>query len=219
MGYFILIHQAKIKTENCWSKIEKFVGEKFPDCVKILLKKAGYDRLNSLSKINTARISEIEAHLDKNREWVNELNCCNSEYYKQILVFQFLPGHKATILDIPEQIQQMCDNAGSVKSVAVVNVLTDQRSDDDIIRGLVSNMLKYCEKIDFPLTDEIISANNVNDFERGNGLDDFAYKCRFSCPFCDRVFPLKYKTFWMSSNLTAHLKEHISFEKAQSNQE
>lgn len=73
MGYFILIHQAKIKTENCWSKIEKFVGEKFPDCVKILLKKAGYDRLNSLSKINTARISEIEAHLDKNREWVNEL--------------------------------------------------------------------------------------------------------------------------------------------------
>lgn len=204
--------QAKIRKESCWSKIEKFVGEKFPDCLKLLLSKAGYDRLNSLNKIDAARISEIEAHLDYNRDWINELKCCNSEYYKQLSSFRFLPGHKATILDIPDQIQQMCGAVGGLKSLTVGHSSKNQRSNEEIIQGLVSNMLKYTEKINFPLTDDIISLNNVNDFERGSEFDDFAYKCRFACPFCDRVFPLKYKTFWMSSNLTKHLKNHISFE-------
>lgn len=183
--------------------------------MKILLKKAGYDRLNSLSKIDTARITEIELHLDNNREWINDLKCCNSEYYKQLTVFQFLPGHRATILDIPEQIQQMCGIVGAVsgvKSVAALNSTKTQRSDDDIIQNLVSNMLKFAEKLNFPLDAEIISAKNVNDFKHGTMSDDFVYKCRFSCPFCSTVFPLKYKTFWMSSNLTKHLKKHISYE-------
>lgn len=187
--------QAKIKTDYCWNKIERFVGEKFPSCVKILLKKAGYDRLNSLSKIDTERISEIEVHLDNNREWANELKCCNSEYYKQLEMFHFLPGHKATILDIPVQIQQMRNGniEASVKCVPTMNSSRNQRSmqrsHDDIIQGLVSNMLKYAKKTNFPISDEMISANNVNDFEEGDDLDDFAYKCRFSCPFCERVFP------------------------------
>lgn len=100
--------------------LEKFVGEKFPECLKILLKQAGYDRLNSLSQIDAPRISEIEIHLCKNREWINELRCCNSEYYKKLPQFHFLPGHKTTIFGIPQQIQQM----GGVKRVTAVGLLS-----------------------------------------------------------------------------------------------
>lgn len=208
------------KTSFCWIKIEKFVGEKFPECVKILLQVTGYDRLNSLKKLDAERISEIEAHLDTNREWVNELKCCNSQHYKQLAVFKFLPGHKATILDIPQQIQRMQQveedqpirgDAVGVKKVVARNASHTQQS-DDIIQKLVANLVNYAKNINFPLEDGMISSKNVNDFEPGSASDKFAYQCRFSCPFCSKVFPVKYGTFWQSSNVTKHFRDHLSLE-------
>lgn len=213
---FIASFQPKI--DFCWNKIERFGGEKFPDCVKILLTKTGYDRMNSLSKIDAERILEIEAHLDTNREWVNELKCCNSDSYKQLAVFKFLPGHKILILGIPEQIERMKEaqekhgDADNAKKIVTTKSPKTQQTDEEIIQSMVSNLLKFAKKINFPLQDGMLSANNVNDFERGNHLNNFLYKCRFSCPFCEKVFPLRYQTFWMTSNLTKHLKEHMSYE-------
>lgn len=202
----------------CWNKIERVAAEKYPACLKILLKRAGYDRLNSLCKIDASRIAEIEAHLSKHREWVNELKCCNSEYYKNLSTFQFLPGHKTSLLDLPEKIQRMdgVKRADMVQEVQASRYGTGfskkLRSDNEVIELLVNNMLNYTKKVNFPLSSEIISSNNVQDFQKGKDTDNFEYKCRFACPFCTRVFPITFKNFWMTSNLTKHLKEHISYE-------
>lgn len=54
----------------------------------------------------------------------------------------------------------------------------------------------------------IISAKNIRNFERGTD-GEFVCKCKFACPFCSRVIPVKFKEFWMSSNITTHMKKHI----------
>lgn len=189
--------------------MEKSIGEKFPECVKILLKKYGYDRLNSLSMIDEVRISEIETHLQENRDsWNDELNCCNSTHYGRVTIFRFLPGHRATILSIPDKIRQLT----GLKRVIAVDRLQEEhkdRSDEEAVQSLVTNIMKYAEKQGFPLNDELININNVQDFERGDGMVNFVYKCRFICPFCDKKFSLKFQKFWQTSNITTHLKKEI----------
>lgn len=189
--------------------MEKSIGEQFPECVKILLKKSGYDRLNSLSMIDEVRIIEIEAHLQENRDsWINEMNCCNSTYYRQVAIFRFLPGHRATILSIPDKIRQLA----GLKRVTVDDRLQEKhedRSDEEAVQSLVTDIMKYAEKQGFPLNDGIITIDNVQDFERGDGMVNFVYKCRFICPFCDKKFSLKFQKFWQTSNITTHLKKEI----------
>lgn len=135
--------------------MEKIFGEEFPDCLKLLLKKAGYDRLISLSMIDDLRVAEIETHLQKTRDtWINEITCCNNEYYERISVFEFLPGHRTTILSIRDKIQQMGGVKGFIRGgmarVATADLQLDlskkERSDEEIVQNLVSNMMKYAEK-------------------------------------------------------------------------
>lgn len=70
--------------------------------------------------------------------------------------------------------------------------------------------MKYSEKAGQQFPDGVISENNIHDFERGMDEDNYLCKCRFSCPFCERTIPIVHKTFWMSSNVTQHLKMHIT---------
>lgn len=198
--------------------MENFNGEKFPECVKILLEYAAYDKLNSLNRIDAAKITEIEEHLTNHRSWMNNVECCNSEFYKNLTEFHFLPGHKAAILGIPQQIKDMGQNIGVFEPNPVNAQITAQqkeRSDDELINILISNLKNYMKKNHVPVPDDVISSMHIHDFERGSEVDQFICKCRFSCPFCEKIFPLSFKKFWMSSNITKHFKNHIGTEYIQ----
>lgn len=171
------------------------------------MQSAAYDTLNSLKAITTEKIQEIEDYLTQNRStWFDELDCCKSEDYKKQTEFSFLPGHKTIVLMIPEQIKQMSD----AKQIATVAKKKKVRDDKELINNLISNVVNYMEKNGLVTAAEIVSANNIREFKRGNEIEDFVCKCLFACPFCSKVFPLTYKKFWMSSNLTYHLKNHIT---------
>lgn len=212
----ILQPKPKYKQATCWDKLEKFNNEKFPQCVKMLLEKAAYDRLCSLKAIDAAKIVDIEAYLSEHRlSWINDLTCCQSEDYKKQTTFHFLPGHKSIVLNIPEQIKQMSSvnkvSAAVTKKVAA-SVTNKERTDDDLKDRLISNLMMFMEKNDFTLPPGMISSKNIHGFERGTDSCDFVCKCRFACPFCSKVFPVKFKQFWMSSNIVKHLKNHIEEE-------
>lgn len=208
----LLQPKPKYKQAACWDKLEKFNGEKFPQCVKMLLEKAAYDRLCSLKAIDAAKIVDIEAYLSEHRlSWINDLTCCQSEDYKKQASFQFLPGHKAIVLNIPEQIKQM-NGVQKVAANKERTVTNKDRTDDELKDKLISNLMMFMEKNNFALAPGMISSKNIHDFERATDSCDFVCKCRFGCPFCARVFPVKFKQFWMSSNIVKHLKSHIEEE-------
>lgn len=197
-----------------WKKIEeRSTNEKFPKCIKTLLISAGYDTFASLSQLSDDTIKSIEKFHQEKRSDIDSLNCCYSDYYKTLAPFGFLPGHKAILLNIPNQIREIqgeprenpqCNsrriNFEAKKSLA----------DEDLIKILVANLGKYIKKKSKTVVQgDLISPVLITDFKRGENTDNFVCKCIFSCPFCAKEIPAVYKTYWHSSNISLHLKKHI----------
>lgn len=167
-------------------------------------------------------MADIEAYLTEHRSlWINDLTCCQSEDYKNQTTFQFLPGHKTIVLNIPEQIKQMSvvEQLSIVEPVVHVTKAKSDSTDGVLIAKLISNLMAYMKKNEFTLPEGILSSKNIRNFERGSDIDDFVCKCRFVCSFCPKNFPVKFKKFWMSSNVTKHLREHIEIEYVAEQQE
>ncbi|XP_031627111.1 uncharacterized protein LOC116350098 [Contarinia nasturtii] len=206
--------KIKRKQATCWEKLEKTLDDDLPECIKICLESAGYDTIISLKQIDAERIREIEAHLTEYRSWENELVCCNSDYYRELADFKFKPGHKVRILAIPKQIEEMATGShtqSNARSTGTNKKETNQ-SDEDLVENLISNLMAFMEKCEFPLPVGMISTNNIRNFHRGTDNDSFVCKCRFACPFCEKTIPITFKKFWMSSNATTHLKTHVQLE-------
>lgn len=195
-----------------WKKLEQFNTEKYPKCIKALLVSAGYDTLSSLSGLDDVKIRKIENFHNENKEYVAQLDCCFHEHYTQVEKFVFLPGHQSIILGIPEQII----NLKSVNKSQTVRCapLTRKKShsDEQLVKNLIDNLMKYTGKAGYQFPDGLLSKDNIQEFKRGSAEDNFVCKCKFSCPFCSRIISTVHKTFWMSSNITQHFKTHINEE-------
>lgn len=198
------IFQPKRKVEqSAWLKLEKFNGEKFPECVKNLLVKCAYDTLSSLRHINPDILLKIESFLSAKKDFSADLNCCHHDHYKSLDAFEFLPGHKDLILGIPLQIEQMDDSKKKARGKKSL-------SDDELRDNLVMHLMNYVARINLEVDEGVISEVNIHDFRRGSDDDDFLCKCRFICPFCTKSFTLTFKNYWGTSNLTQHFKQHTA---------
>lgn len=184
--------------------MEKVNGGTFPKCVKSLLIESAYNELANLRRIDPEKLRNIESFLDKKKELISNLNCCYADHYKTLDVFEFLPGHKDLILAIPSLIQGMNtdSNRRSKKTL----------SDDELKKKLIENLLNYAENISLSIPIGILSDVNIVEFRRDINEDDFVCNCRFICPLCSKVFKLQYKTYWRSSNVTTHFKDHKTLE-------
>lgn len=187
--------------------MEKLNGEKLPECVKFLLTKSAYNTIATLREINEDKLLNIETFLDGRKDYIAALNCCYHDHYQSLEVFEFLPGHKDLILNMPSQIQQL---NGSKKACCK----TKDVPDDELQIGLSTNILNYAEKIGLDVGEDVISTINIHNFRRGSDKDNFLCKCKFICPFCAKSFTVTYKKYWGTSNITKHLKEqHLQAEQ------
>lgn len=186
--------------------------------MKILMNAAGYDTLQALSEINEEKIKEIEFFLTSNIQLVKKLTCCRSDYYTQLQTFQFLPGHRAMIMALPDQIKQMKNEKTKKKHENELENRptrgpknTNHESDDDLKMHLINNLVEYLRKIGLQFPEGVIDETNIDEFQRQRGADDddIICECRFSCPFCSKFYNVKHKKYWLSSNITTHLKKHL----------
>lgn len=188
-----------------WNSIEKFAKEKIPPCIKFLLIACGYNTFLSLSSLDVNKLKIIEQYITRNKDLTANLDCCFSEEYKNKENFEFLPGHESVILRIPGLIEESRKNKPSKLKNLSKNT---SRTKEELIDLLINNLLKYSGKQGFQFPEGSISQLNIRevegDVEHGN------IKCKFSCPFCPKIIPIKYKSFWESSNITSHLKSHIN---------
>lgn len=178
--------------------------ETFPKCLKSILNDAAYDSFSSLAGLDANKMKELEEFVTANKELVNKLKCCNSTYYKGLNDFKFLPGHKTVILSLPGDIKELeAKKSNSKKTKKKFS------SDEDAKMMLIKNLRAVSAKSGITLPQNVLTEVNLIDFERGSEESNFIYKCRFSCPFCNKTFGVIYKKFWMSSNATKHLKTHL----------
>lgn len=152
--------------------------------------------------------------MDKNPKHLESISCCFAKEYKEMPAFEFLPGHKNILLHIPEQITAMKTATEKTPLLKLKPSACSKKSDkvcsdQEVKSGLTKQLSNFTVKIGFNLPEDSISESNILYFVRGSEQDAYLYKCKFSCPFCDKVIPLQYKTFWTSSNVTTHLKSHM----------
>lgn len=166
----------------------------------------------ALSEIGENELMKIEGHINTHVELINNLKCCYSKIYKTQETFQFLPGHKAIILGIKNQIQKFKEhrsqNPNAAKKTSLKKNLAKERSADELKSVLVKSLQAYLAK--HALQTDILSARNIINFEEKMHGDRKTYRCEFSCLFCHKVIPVLYNTFWMNSNVTKHLRGHIA---------
>lgn len=159
----------------------------------------------ALSELDHGKLLAIEEHINKHHELVTSTKCCYSEMYKEQEKFSFLPGHKATVLGIAEQVKRMKNEEFMAQKRAPKP--KKFQSENALKCSLVCRLAKYSTKLGFPMPDGVISERNIRDFKHNNV--NKTYRCVFSCPFCDKTIPIIYKTFWMTSNATTHVKFHV----------
>lgn len=71
-------------------------------CVRSMLMKCGYDNVLSIKELNDERIKEMEIHLGKNRNFLEDLPKCHLSNYKSQLSFEFLPAHRLSIFKLAQ---------------------------------------------------------------------------------------------------------------------
>lgn len=190
-----------------WKTLEEATNTKFPPCVKTLLIDAGYNTMASLTSFSEDSLKRTEEFLNSKKEYINKLHCCYSDYYKKLNVFEFLPGHKSILLSLPNIVKAYQSKSIEKKKTRPNNVPPLLSSEE--LRGkLIKLSIAYSRKAGQELAD-VITERNILDFQREGNQANVLCRCRFSCPFCPKIFSVIYKTFWMSSNVTKHLKKHI----------
>lgn len=149
--------------------------------------------------------------MNSHKHYIDELECCYSDEYKQQEVFEFLPGHKSIITALPNQVEQLLKqmDTKTAKKRATHPQLINSFSDMELKSKLISNLMKCSGKSGFPFPEGVISVTNIDGFERVQEENGVFCKCTFSCTFCIKKYSPIFRKFWMSSNATKHLKKHI----------
>lgn len=75
------------------------------ECLKRILLDCGFDNEFSISIINNDAINLIEAHLNENREIVQNLGGCHKQFYEKQTRIALLPAHTLTLSKLPEFIK------------------------------------------------------------------------------------------------------------------
>lgn len=94
-----LFQSKKESKGNFWDKFRKFIC--LPDIVATILKSCGYDNPVAIKLLNEKNIELIE------RYTTNKLSDIvkKSDYPASDDKFEFLPGHKVTLLELPNLVE------------------------------------------------------------------------------------------------------------------
>lgn len=87
--------------EDIFCKLEKFLKEPMNVDIKNILTNSGFDCKSALLGLNAESINEIEQYANKNRSVLVNTS------YQNMKKFSFKPGHKYTIIDLPNQVKRM----------------------------------------------------------------------------------------------------------------
>lgn len=75
---------------------------KICNCVKELLIQCGFENRASLENINDTNLQMMEEYIKNNRNCLENLPECHRNKYQSQAEFNFLPGHRVLLLNLPQ---------------------------------------------------------------------------------------------------------------------
>lgn len=189
--------------------LEKFNGNKIPECVKTILRSCAYDSACSLTGLDVNRISDIEKFVNNSDGTiVNQLTCCNAGKYKSQQEFRFLPGHTSILLAIPDEIRQM--NASKKKPNKKLSEFKKLMTPFELKQILLSKLNQHIGKSYFTQQFGLFTEENLSDVSTLIVDNTMTAKCNVKCMKCDVVVPILFNGSWCTSNVFRHLKSHAT---------
>lgn len=177
-------------------------GIKVPKFIKKLLIFAGYDNELSLTLLNADSIGLIETFVENNKTLATKSNICNDGE-----TFKLNPGQITAILGLAEKCKDFVKKKNVQTNLgnsiqASTQLGTQEKTEDTVKSELIQKVVNYLNNLQFSLQ---FTLTDITEFEEKSG----AYRCRMKCCFCEKKIVCNYKTYWIVSNLEAHLKLHL----------
>lgn len=179
----------------------------------------GFDHSLAVKQINVETIKNIETNTTDNLKHILE-----GSVYEKNSVFRFLPGHRASLLVLPELVENY-EKTKSVTKKSVPKVYSAASSEnssecegkEQLKTILIQKLTKYCTKINLGVSD--LSEENIGCIEiAANRAGVTTYKCSVKCHICDLKIPCIFNKVWQKSNLEKHLKNfHVTEKSASTN--
>lgn len=170
---------------------------KVPTCMKKLLTILGYDSAWSYKSVTEEKLREAEDYIEKShRKAADEL-----DEYKDIRPFKFLPGHKALIYGIGNELNESQARKKPKINNKKSNVVLSEK---EVQMSLLFQMSAFTKKLGLiadwssAITDSNYSATESAPF----------CTCTVLCPICHSSFVVRYDKHWKNSNLCKHMRQH-----------
>lgn len=189
-------HELMMSQQTVFTRLEKYIKNKYPTFLKLLLLNLGYDCETVLETLNEDEILKIESEINLNRDAYKEL-LKNTIYENQIGEFKFLIGHKTLILKIPEHVRS---RLASVKENTQLPTLDSDALKLDLLAKIQNRI--NSRKLNCVISNEHIESVSVSQTDGAK----FAVKCLF----CDAKILCSFKKGWQISNFFNHISGHNS---------
>lgn len=193
------------KVQDIFSMLEKFNGNKIPECVKTVLRYSAYDTACSLAELNDKQISGIEEFINQSDRLVlRNLDCCNAETYKNQARFRFLPGHTSILLGIPTQLKKMHES--KKKPYKKLTEFSKLLTSAELQSILLQKLNQHMEKTKMVEEMGLFTAACISPIQTIISNNTMSAKCSVQCPNCNFVIPILFNGYWVTSNVFRHLK-------------
>lgn len=144
----------------------------------------------------------MEEFIEKNREAA----IANKIKLIENVKFILNPGSRAIILNLPKKLagfiekKQIEQAAKKVKKQHKKPQKKD-KTELELKNELINKLTSFMKRLNFAI---ILTTNDITDYIKENE----ASKCRIKCPFCGKTVLCNNVSFWVVSNIEAHLKIH-----------
>lgn len=183
------------KIGSIFSKLESFVGYKYPTFIKDILLNTGFDCEHALKTIDEKTIPTIEKKIE-----LNHPHLLNGTIYESKLdshlPFEFLIGHRALILEIPSTLEKYLTRKIE-KKVKNSKEIEPQNLRVLLTNKIINNLKKKNINCEFEI-------ENIGEFTQKENR----FTCLVKCVFCSINTPCSFDKYWRIGNYSNHVCGH-----------
>lgn len=163
-----------------------------------ILNSCGYNSALSFKLVDDKKLDELEKFVEKSHRKVAD----QFEEYREMKPFEFLPGHRALIFGIKEELLDL--QSRKKQKVTKSKKQNHVENEETLKISLINQISSYAQKNELNLN----WSDCITDFKLTSTENSTFAVCKMACPDCHTALAMRYDKNWKTSNMTRHLRVH-----------
>lgn len=188
------------RSRSIFTQLEKLNRSKYPKFIKTILIETAFNTPAALKAINEKSVEHIEKTVSNNLNLLNKTEYVNATGELKTKPFEFLIGHKALILNFPQEIKDLQSSNEIEKKNKIENL-----SENDLKALLVLKIINYITNKKITTIKTLNPTENLTQFITNFEKNPDRVRVLVKCPFCVKKIPCTFDTIWRISNFGTHI--------------